>query len=154
MNRKNQSSSFLQRIPLLLAACSMTMILWACDRLQSGFLAFQKHDQKYFSEIAKACNELLSQTNSISSEETIQGNDVSLPAPLFNLHATTVKVARHIQVETNFESGVSIIFGEGRPDYTISWHQNDYGNGYKPWELSANGDGVYNVVFSTTNSIH
>lgn len=154
MNKKNQSSGFNQRMPMMLAACSLTMMLWSCDRFQSGYVGFQKHDKKYFVEVAKACNDLLSQTNPVSGKETIRGDAKSLPTPLLDLHATTITVTRHLQVGTNYASGVTVIFGEGRPDYTITWHQNNYGNGCEPWELSANGDGVYNVVFSTTNSFH
>jgi hypothetical protein len=81
----------------------------------------------------------------------MRGNDPSLPKSLLDLHATTIKVANRIQVGTNYASGVSIIFGEGRPDFVVAWYQNDYGNGNRPWELAVNGDGPHTIVFSATN---
>jgi hypothetical protein len=148
--KNNNQSSLRQTTLLALALFGTTILLWSCDRPPSYF-GFLKHDKEYYGEIAKACDDLLLQTNHVSGEQTIRGDDKSLPAALLGLHATTIKVANHLQMGTNYLSYVSIIFGEGRPDFVISWAQNDYGNGNRPWELAVNGDGPHTVVFSTNS---
>jgi hypothetical protein len=110
-----------------------------------------KHDKEYYTEIAKSCRKLLSETNYNSEVRVIRGDDKSLPKPLLDLHATTIKVANRIHVGTNYTSGVSIIFGVGRPDFVVAWYQNDYGDGRRPWELAVNGDGPHTVVYSTAS---
>ena len=137
---------------VLFLLCGTMIALFKIIAWPSGYFGFLKHNKQYYGEIAKACASLLSNTNCASSEWTIKGNDASLPTALRRLHATTIQAANHVRIGTNYLSGVSIIFGEGRPNFTVSWEQNDYGNGYRPWELTVNGDGgPYTVVYSTAS---
>jgi hypothetical protein len=147
---KNRDKLLGQTALVLPALCAMAIALSSCGRSPSYF-GVLKHDKEYYAAIAESCSNLLSQTNEISKLQVIKGDDKSLPAPLLDLHATEIKVANRIQVGTNYDSGVSIIFGKGRPDFVIAWYQNDYGNGHRPWELAVNGDGPHTVVYSADN---
>lgn len=122
----------------------------SCTKSPSYF-GMLNRDKQYYFKLAKSCNQLLLKTNYISNTITIKGDDQSLPKPLKNLHATKIVVKRHFMVGTDDVSEVSIIFGEGRPDYIVSWGHTDYGNGYRPWQLAVAGEEVGKIVFSTTN---
>ncbi|MGA2247509.1 MAG: hypothetical protein ABSH48_21195 [Verrucomicrobiota bacterium] len=147
---KNYNYSLFRKTTLFaLALCTTTILLVSCGKSPSWYLGFTGQSQAYYAAIAQACGSLLSPTNHISGEQIFSGDDKSLPTALLNLHATTIKVANRLLMGTNYVSGVTIIFGEGRPDFTAAWYQNDYGNGNCPWELAVNGDGPHTVVFST-----
>lgn len=146
--KDNNPKLFRQAVPTLAAFCVIVMALCSCSRSPSYF-GFLKHDKEYYAEIAESCRNLLSQTNYFSKAIDVRGDDPSLPKPILDLHATTIRIANRILFSTNYTSGISISFGEGRPDFTIAWYQNDYGNGNCPWELAVNGDGPHTVVFST-----
>jgi len=147
--KKNNHSSLSRAVLLILAFCATPVLLLSCGKLLSGYVNFTQQSQAYYASIALACSGLLSQTNQTSGERVIKGDDKSLPKVLLDLHATKIKVAKHLLIETNDMSGVTIIFGEGRPEHVVGWWQRDYGNGNRPWELSVNGDGPSTVVFST-----
>jgi hypothetical protein len=135
----------------LLALCVITIPLLFYGGPQTYF-GMLHHDKGYYARIAESCRNLLSQTNYLSKEYTINGDDPSLPTALLKLHATTIRVANHVKMgnpEIGTNDYVSIIFGEGRPYYTISWCQNVYGDGHRPWELTVNGDGPYTIVWSS-----
>lgn len=119
--------------------------------LRSQYHNFAKHDKKYYSEIAKGCDILLSFTNSTSDWWVLNGDDKSLPTALLDLNSTKINVAKHQPMGTNSLTAVIIVFGKGRPDFAVSWQQNHYENGYLPWELSVNADDEHTVVFATTN---
>jgi hypothetical protein len=140
---------------VLCIAFAMVLFAASCTKWRSGYLNFTNHDKGYYSRIAAGCDMLLSRTNRTSDWWILNGDDGSLPVALRNLNSTIIKVAK-LQpmgkpMETNSFSAVIIVFGEGRPDFVVSWEQNDYGNGHRPWELSAVADGESAVVFTTTN---
>jgi hypothetical protein len=135
--------------PLSLVLGAIQLLLLSCGKSPSGYLGFTGQSQGYYAAIAQACNGLLSPTNHILGAQVFNGADKSLPTALLNLHATTIKVANLLPMGTNYVSDVTIIFGEGRPDYVVTWAQNDYGKGNRPWELSVNGDGPSELMFST-----
>jgi hypothetical protein len=149
--KNDNHSSFRQTTLLVFALCATPILLLSCGRSPPGYLGFMGQSKAYYAAIAQACNGLLSPTNHISGEQIMKGDDKSLPTALLNLRATTIKVANKFLMDTNYLSGVTIIFGEGRPDFVVTWEQNDYGNGNRPWELSVNGDGPHIVVFSTNS---
>jgi hypothetical protein len=134
----------------LFALFASASIVVSCNKSPSYF-GMLNRDKMYYFRIAESCNELLVKTNYVSSPETIRGDDPSLPKPLKELHATKIEVKRHFMVGTDDVSEVLIIFGEGRPDYIVSWGHTDYGNGYRPWQLAVAGEEVGKIVFSTTN---
>ncbi len=159
MREKNENmrlcgtDPFTQITLLTLALCAAPILLLSCGKSLSGYVDFTEQSQAYYVAIAQACNGLLLPTNHISGERVIKGNDKSLPKVLLDLHATTIKIANHLLIETNDVSRVTIIFGEGRPEYVVYWGQRDYGSGNRPWELSVTGDGPSTVVFSTNGPL-
>jgi sRNA-binding regulator protein Hfq len=122
------------------------MSLCSCRKTPAVFLSQNK---LYYSSVAKACDDLIARTNQSSEESIIiQGNDQDLPKVLQDLHATKIKVANNFLVNGTKVQGVVIIFGSGRPDYAISWHQNDVGNKGSPWELLVNTGSDQRAVFT------
>jgi len=141
-----------KQISLMLPALGMvTMLFLACGKSPSRSLSFKEHDQEYYVNVAQACITLLSQTNRIPGEQIVKGDDKSLPPALLDVHATKIKIVNNFLVGTNYLSGVTMIFGDERPDFVVSWEQNDYGDGHHPWELSINDDVSHTIVFSTNN---
>jgi len=136
---------------LLCIAFTLPFFFASCTKWRSGYLDFTNQSGKYYGGIAAGCETLLSRTNSTADWWILNGNDKSLPTGLLDLSSTTIKVAKHQPMGTNSLTAVIIVFGEGRPNLVVSWQQNDYGNGHRPWELSADADGEHTVVFATTN---
>lgn len=139
----------------LLKPCALfasALIFVSCSK-SPGYHEIQWHSREYYIALAKSCNILLSRTNHVSKTWTIRGDAPSLPKPLLDLHATRLVIAKDVPLigSTNYITNVEIIFGEHRPDYVIWWGHADYGNGDRPWELTAAREVGSKVLFSTTN---
>jgi len=108
----------------------------------------------YYKKIAEACNTILAQSNYLGKQVILRGNDHSLPDAIFQLKSTTIRVYDNFKIGDNYLNGVTIVYGGARPKLVIAWQQNDYGNGNKPWELTAVVEGHNNILYSRmTNNV-
>ena len=128
----------------------VVIFIASCSKGRPKYTDFTTHDRKYYSEVAEGCETLLSQTNSTTNWWILNGDDKSLPDPLRKLNATKIEVAKRLPTDTASLTGVTIIFGEGRGGFVVSWAQKDNVNSSGPWELSAMTEtgGDKTVVFS------
>ena len=140
------------------ATTAVTFFLISCDRSPS-YLSFQKRGTNYYTELAQACDKLLSDAHGTVTNRilTVSPNDQTLPLVIQKLHATQIQVVRNSDestpLGTNNGPSVWLMIGVSRPGFGITWHQNDYGNGNRPWELSSSGDGLRTVLFSTEEPV-
>jgi hypothetical protein len=149
---KNKDFAFWRYVAkVVIPICAIVLWLSSCVEWPNRE-DFSNRGKAYYAALAQACSGLLSQTNQIGGVQSLAGDDKSLPKILLELHATTIEVHRDYLVGTNNNPHVTIIFGEGRAGYGVIWEQNDYGKGYRPWELSIAGDFEPAVLFSTTNA--
>jgi len=154
--RKISRYSLGKRI-VFLFACFMG-ILWGLCGCSPTYSSFMNRDEKYFSELSRACDALLalSKKNQLSNawvrketpysmEWIVAGNEKSLPMIVKELHANNVGINFNRKSE-NYR--LWIMVGATRPGFGVSWSQNDYGNGNNPWELSVDADGLRKVVYA------
>jgi hypothetical protein len=143
----NHSSRIIsKRLEWLLAV--VLGITVSCSRSADppSYLEFMRREPSYYKALADACQGFLAQTNR-TGRWVLPGNDKSLPLVIQDLHATEIECVSNLKIGTNIVSYLNIRIGVSRPGFGITWEQNDYGNGNRPWELSANGDGKRTVLY-------
>lgn len=114
---------------------------------------FRARDQKFYEDLALACNHLLFQTNvvklkpnhrPIASTFSVSPNDANLPDAIRNIRPTYIEVDRCDTGITNCLTFVWIKIGAWGAGYGIRWSTNLS----EQWELSASGEGGGGVVYT------
>lgn len=148
MNKELVIILIVRRMVVAFLVFSLLLCISSCHKVTNGYIDFLNRDQKYYGEIANACEDMLVQTNHSNGEWEILGGSKDLPLCILDLGATKVKVVSHQLEGTNLISYVWIMVGTSRDGFGVTWEHNDYGNGSDHWELSANADGKRTVVYS------
>ena len=134
------------RIMIIISICVCfvaMLVLTSCGRSPS-YRNFMSHDQNYYAQVAKACDELLTKIpNSFTNGQVVSGDDKSLPLVLRQLNATKITIG------TN---RVWIVISDSRFGFGIVWEPSDYDNAAAPWELTTYAEGMRKVVFSMEKS--
>ncbi|MGA3283205.1 MAG: hypothetical protein ABSD57_01945 [Verrucomicrobiota bacterium] len=137
---------------LLLVVIPVVLAITAPAWLESPYIRFTHKDQKYYAEIARACDSLLQQhptfskhtetqnsknddlwidaSNVVWNQVSISGRDPMLPKTIRALRPYQILVA---------PNHVCIWIGV-RPDYTINWGQDEMKT--NSWTLTCGGEGV------------
>ena len=108
------------------------------DSRQWAHRRFLGRDQSYYAQVADAC-ESLRKTRTFANDEyvTMSGSEESIPKVIRDLHPGKIIIS---------QAGVSILVGQGRPDFGITWRQDD-AYGTNQWTLSIGNEGGSKVVY-------
>lgn len=118
-------------------------VLTSCSRSPS-FNDFMTQDQKYYAELAQACDQLISQTNVVKlkpnhrpivSTFSVSPDDANLPDAIRNIRPTYIEVDRCEAGITNCLTFVWIKVGGSGAGYGIRWSTDTV----ERWELSVGG---------------
>lgn len=126
----------------------VVLVVMVAYRLPPTYYGFMMHSQRYYAQIATACDYLIettphSATNTVGQWPpgitALRGDAKSLPPAVRHLHANKVLV------ETN---GVIIAIGVSRLGYSIVWERSPYDDTGKRWELATVAENLRRVVYS------
>jgi hypothetical protein len=129
---------------------ALLLFLASCGQPPS-YPNFTNCDQKYYEQVADACD-LLLQTNQSNAgkQHRMTGDDPQLPPVLKDLHATEIDVDSNVEVVgiSNRVSSVSIEIDMARMGWGINWGPAEIGDPNSAWELSAGNEGSIKVLYS------
>lgn len=137
---------------VIFACIFMTLAGLACHRADS-YSSFLNHDQKFYESIAKACSDLLANTNYLDKKTEIDGENDNLPTAIRKIWPSKIVIASNQKLGTNIVSYVWIAVGKPREDYTIIWRMRNFGDNASPWDLSVSGEGLLTTAYSQRSSL-
>jgi hypothetical protein len=142
---------------LLFIIIPVALAIVAPALLKSQYIRFTEKDQKYYAEIARACDSVLQQNTTFSKHTEAQnpkndflwmdasnvvwnqiilsGQDPSLPKAIRALNPNKILIA---------SNHVCICIGV-RPDFTIIWGQDEMRT--NAWTLTCNGEGAVENLY-------
>ncbi len=122
---------------LLLVAIAI-LALFALGQHKWGHSRFLSKDQAYYSRVADACDSLLkAKTIAPEGYVAMSGSEKSIPKIIRELSPSKIIISK---------TGVTILVGQGRPDFGITWKQ-DVLLGTNQWTLSAGTEGSSKTVY-------
>jgi hypothetical protein len=105
---------------------------------QWGHSRFLSRDQSYYAQVAQACDSLRkAQTIAPDGFVTMTGSEESISKIIRDLNPGKIIIT---------QKGVTILVGRGRPDFGITWKQDD-SFGTNQWTLSTAVEGDSKVVY-------
>lgn len=103
-----------------------------------GHRKFLGRDQTYYAQVAEACDSLRkAQTIAPDAFVTMSGSEKSIPRIIRDLDPGKIIIT---------QNAVTILVGQGRPTFGITWKQDD-SSGTNLWTLSTAVEGDSKVVY-------